>query len=1476
MSGNKTTYSSPYAARSLATVAVCGCLLTGAPFAALADAHAEARFTGTGKADPIRITNVKCAPADVTGVGVLTFDVAWDHSWRATWEEPAGRTGGAGPLGLENWDAAWVFVKFRNPGAEWAHATLSAVAGDHTVPAGAALDVGLSDDPDGSGAGGKRGLGVFLYRGSPGSGGNTWQGVKLRWMAGADGVASLDKVAVSQGTIQATDGMKPKLDAGNGGVTATDALLDGMLATMDAITADAVAVRVFAIKMVYVPEGAFWVGDGSTNGIANQFTAGDSDEPFRVETEGELTLGGTDRRNLGNHDGIGMFRTEDFGSFATRILPARFPKGFAAFYCMRHEMTKGQYAEFLNTLSFELQGEYEPTHSADGVTTAALTVVKPGEPGVPTVYGTSTPHMALPLARFTDVMAYSAWAGLRPLTELEYEKACRGPLKPVPNEYAWGTAAIAGEEYRRDDGPHLSGYVIKKPGTPAECVEWEGGSAPDAVRGNAAWEGARRRSNYWGVFADALDGPVRSEIFATPTSDRVAAGASYWGIMELSGNLLEMMVTIGNPQGRTFGGWHGEWPEATQKAFDGHVGVGTRGGCFWSGSRQLRVSDRSEINRNFMGGPGGGNPVNRDFSYSFRCARTAAAGRTPVEQQVAADESLDAAARFNDYVRIANVSVKPRDATTAAVTFDIAWDDSWRNSTNHDAAWVFFKTRADGKSPWQHVRLAADKVLNPTGYGQTEGDKVEFVVPAGTDGFTGVFVRRAAPGSGPLSAKGVSVVCDASFLNPQIQAFGLLMVYVAEGPFFLGSGGSEPQHFYMYTDGSQDTLPYRVTGPGPVPTGPQPGRLWASGRGPDASDAGEIPTTFPNGYRAFYCMKHMVTQGQAQGCMGMNPNIEAELGDWRRGRWPCTNVKGNFLAWSGLRPMTELEYEKACRGPREPVPNDAPHSYWGVERLNAGDLILGTVAVTPGFAFRGTHGSGDTTSPEDWSGNGYCARGAARSVGVGGHAGFVRTSDRSVVNDQAYGMEELFGVRGVRTAPVEAATARPPAAAGAPGRGAPGLHTLELDPLPDLREADVTIFYLAGRFRNGGDKPLQVEIAANLPAEWFPGGVASRSLTAAPKAATPFKIPAIVTRRALRLARNVQMLPVSVVASGGESLAEANVKAPLADPLAFKPPPVGTVEGGVVTLLVKNAADGTQRVTIELPAPPGVDIPETERRIELAAGAEASAVFPVRSHVFLADRFLRVPFRASLAQGAPVTGETAVVLQVQSRWWIGQRPPKAFDGGGSPESAGKEDAVLDQMLSDVGLTGADDDPRWALPPGLFKQTAPPGDWRTVIHGASLWMGHLSPEPFLDGIVSAATRVWAPSDREVTINVGRETPEYVWLDDAILCDRRGDDPRGIWPPDRLRREKPAHFIGRIWLNGAVVYDSRPDVPAIHAPARLLKGQNTMLVLYQVNDDKPPLKPNVETQPQRPVDVYVLFRDPVNGKCVDGLIFDIEKK
>ena len=1034
----------------LARATVMATLLVTSVSALAANDDAEGRFRGTGKADPVRITNVACKPAGSQGASAVTFDLAWDHSWRAAWEVSADPAGGSGPLKLESWDAAWVFVKFRKPGADgWSHATLSTRATDHAVPAGAVLDVGPSDDA-------KRGLGVFVYRNAPGSGVNNFKGVTFRWLHKADGVD----------------------DPGS------------------------VELKVFAVQMVYVPQGAFWAGDGSTK-VAGQFSVGDSDEPFRIEREDAITLGGEGEKHLCNRDGLGMGRAEDFTSGGTQTLPARFPKGYAAFYCMRTKITEGQYAEFLNTVDSGKQADLAPIDMKKGRQPVnGIKMVVPGKPGTPAVYESERPHVACCSLLWSDLTTYAAWAGLRPMTELEYEKACRGPLRPVPDEYAWGTAGIAGTEAQKAKESASSGYVLENPGRPDERVIWKGTNGPDATRGNAVWDGVRREEKRAGGTDDVVQRPLRAGVFATPDSGRVAAGASYWGILELSGNLWERVVTVGNPWGRCFAGTHGDWPEVGAGPEAWGMGFGTRGGALekWPGqgkgindSRPLRASDRGAVSST--------TPVNTEWRMSrfsnknmgFRCVRTAkivpvtgetvqrpplkaVAGRnltegSPTLHHGSTSGSNDGKSprSWEDKwkVSIDNVTVAPRDAKTATVTFDISWFNSWRDKTHHDAAWVFFKVRADEKSPWQHVRLAADKVLNPSGYGQAEGGtRVDLVVPDGDDGFTGMFVRRADVGGGTLSASHVTALWDlaASQGVPKdlkglsLRAFGIGMIYVPEGSFYLGSGGLEVGGFYQYTDGSQHVQPYRVTGPGAISTGRQAGKLWARKHGGPLEDGGTIPASFPNGYAAFYSMKCYVMSEQYAGFLNTLTPAQAEAryaeGAVKRvGQAPdytYTGIESSlrlgpgcfglswadgaaFAAWAGLRPMTELECEKGVRGSREPIPNEVGPSYWGIEGFGTWDwdAFKGhnhsverpvTVGNAKGLRFAGTHGRGTTVLPADWPQEDAVGAGMRCSwYAPDGNRGFelqrTRLSDRllAALVDPQRNPEHRW--RGVRTAP---------------------------------------------------------------------------------------------------------------------------------------------------------------------------------------------------------------------------------------------------------------------------------------------------------------------------------------------------------------------------------------------------------------------------------------------------------------------------
>jgi hypothetical protein len=147
-------------------------------------------------------------------------------------------------------------------------------------------------------------------------------------------------------------------------------------------------------------------------------------------------------------------------------------------------------------------------------------------------------------------------------------------------------------------------------GTPSEAISNMGTGT-----GNASYD----------VTTGNIIGPLRCGIFAASTAspDRVEAGASFYGIMELSGSLIERPITIEHVTGRAFTGAHGDgaldgegfanvpsWPNESGN------GAGQRGGAFSREAEQMRVSDRTKaIAHIFI----------RLSYYGFRGVRTAPA-----------------------------------------------------------------------------------------------------------------------------------------------------------------------------------------------------------------------------------------------------------------------------------------------------------------------------------------------------------------------------------------------------------------------------------------------------------------------------------------------------------------------------------------------------------------------------------------------------------------------------------------------------------------------------------------------------------------------------------------------------------------------------------------------------------------------------------------------------------------------------------
>ena len=457
-------------------------------------------------ANNIKVSNISLENLNDPDWVQVEFDLSWENSWRLS----------AGP---SNWDAAWVFIKYRVNSGEWAHAQLN--SSDFVAATGSTIDVSAD------------GVGAFVYRDSDGSGDLNLQGMRLRW---------------DYGTID---------------------------------TNDIIDIKVFAVEMVYVPEGSFFIGSTGTeeNGM---FFSGSSEIPYEVTSENVINISPS-AGNLyyDNTDGLGE---ENIGDQLGPI-PASFPKGFNAFYTMKYEVSQAQWVDFFNTLT----GTQKVTNDVTG----PLGKNSDGEitrNGISWLDGnsnatTTNPDIALNFVAAAFTSNYLDWAGLRHMTELEYEKTCRGPIAPKPGEFAWGNANIA-----------TTAYTYINLGEPNEQI-----TNPEQGVGNIIYTTTNGTPS----------GPKRVGITSASaiTKNREETGGSYYGIMELTGNVYERIITVGIPEGRIFDGASGDGilsasGEANQANWPLNDGtaIGYRGGSYANNIPFINVSDRTDAANVITGG----------------------------------------------------------------------------------------------------------------------------------------------------------------------------------------------------------------------------------------------------------------------------------------------------------------------------------------------------------------------------------------------------------------------------------------------------------------------------------------------------------------------------------------------------------------------------------------------------------------------------------------------------------------------------------------------------------------------------------------------------------------------------------------------------------------------------------------------------------------------------------------------------------
>lgn len=477
------------------------------------------------KANNIRITNTQLVSQNTVDESVqVQFNIEWENSWRLA----------GGP---SNWDAAWIFIKYRIGAGPWTHAFLHNTG--HETCTGLTTSNGLLQPGAAYNPSTNPVMGVFLYRTEPGVGNISCQQVRLRWNYGEN------------------------------------LLNDNSV----------VDIKVFAIEHVYIPPGAFKVGSGG-NEPGALYTYPTSTNTFQINDESSINVGAVNG-NLYYTNGSGWS-----GDQAGPI-PMAYPKGTTAFYAMKYEISQQAYIEFLNTLTRAQQSNRVRTNISGTSITNRFVMSNTATPSyrngvtcrstippspAPVEFGsdlnnnnvyngpTDGQTIACNWLLWSDVAAYLDWAALRPMTEFEFEKCARGPIEPVANEFIWGNHTI-----------ELLVSVLN----PGEDDE-----VPSASYVNCTGPG--------------FNNPTRCGSFARAVNNRTLSGAGYYGCLDLGGNLWERGAGIGNSQGRSFTGLHGngeldsngtadvaQWPVNSSA-----LGAFYRGASFYSTFGETRTSDR--------------------------------------------------------------------------------------------------------------------------------------------------------------------------------------------------------------------------------------------------------------------------------------------------------------------------------------------------------------------------------------------------------------------------------------------------------------------------------------------------------------------------------------------------------------------------------------------------------------------------------------------------------------------------------------------------------------------------------------------------------------------------------------------------------------------------------------------------------------------------------------------------------------------
>jgi formylglycine-generating enzyme required for sulfatase activity len=493
-----------------------------------------------------------------TGQAEIQYGVMWENSWHFRQIDTRQN------INVINWDAAWIFGKYSINNGPWHHLYLDNNSASHRIEVSnvsVRVQIGTSMVE-----GTNRAMGIFIHRDTAGSGTIQVNKAFLRWNYGEFGVSSQD----------ADEGLR---------------------------------LRLFAIEMVYIPPGPFWFGDCAFPGRVNV-----GDARINLNYTSAFNLNGdivnATAANCADVSVITAITGDAPLTFRGEPILSSFPRG-EGFYIMKYPITQAAWVDFLNTLTYTQQVRRTTNmNPAAGATTFAMGGNGAGNRNwvrirtagvaatqVPAIYGhtrgiagpllwdrdANGGNIAMTFLSVFDGLAYADWSGLRPMTELEFEKAARGLLPPRTGEFAWGGRVPS-------EGTNMQ-------------FEWTG------------------RETLTGNFRSINGAPVRVGAFAHHWTNRQQSGGSFYGVMNMSDNVWERVISL---QGGStfFDGRHGDGRLADNGDADVETWPNTTDRFFGWGTRGHQVSNRSQAETTGPETPAALRPGGLSH-FGFRAVRTA-------------------------------------------------------------------------------------------------------------------------------------------------------------------------------------------------------------------------------------------------------------------------------------------------------------------------------------------------------------------------------------------------------------------------------------------------------------------------------------------------------------------------------------------------------------------------------------------------------------------------------------------------------------------------------------------------------------------------------------------------------------------------------------------------------------------------------------------------------------------------------------